>query len=286
MSDSISDSSDMDVSGVMVEWDVATAASIAHSGTLIGGRWVLSIADTDLLDEVGTAAVWVVSEDGGRARADFRCSWVLRPLPLGELRLRSSGASADPALVLHRLPAGPDHLPQPPGRPPLAVAVARPERGAPLLLEATPFAHPLLLNAWARGNVAAVAGPLFLADAAAAPGCQGAPVFLCREGERRQLLGLVLAPTAYWRGQPFHCAVALALAGIRLEADALLPFHFVVSPHRGPVALPRTVEGVVRVASGGGWGAGVHLGGGLVLTCSHVVSKVLPAPLTLTHPLS
>ncbi|XP_047111697.1 peroxisomal leader peptide-processing protease-like [Schistocerca piceifrons] len=282
MSDSISDSSEMDVSGVMVEWDVATAATIAHSGTLIGGRWVLSIADTELLDEVGTAAVWVVSEDGGRARADFRCSWVLRPLPLGELRLRSSGAPADPALVLHRLPAGPE----PGGRPPLAVAVARPERGAPLLLEATPFAHPLLLNAWARGNVAAVAGPLFLADAAAAPGCQGAPVFLCREGERRQLLGLVLAPTAYWRGQPFHCAVALALAGIRLEADALLPFHFVVSPHRGPVALPRTVEGVVRVASGGGWGAGVHLGGGLVLTCSHVVSKVLPALLTLTHPLS
>ncbi|XP_063227436.1 peroxisomal leader peptide-processing protease isoform X2 [Bacillus rossius redtenbacheri] len=157
-----------------------------------------------------------------------------------------------------------------------------PARGAPLLVEATPFCSPLFLNSLSRGVVSNVLGPqgcLLLTDARTAHGCEGGAIFSAAEGDRR-LVGVVACSLAWWRGEWVGFTLGVLLAPVLDQAlRGRTP-----GPVPGRVTAPLGLDdAVVLVRCGSGWGSGVVVdkSKGTIVTCSHVISQVDKSPVSV-----
>ncbi|XP_052755965.1 peroxisomal leader peptide-processing protease [Galleria mellonella] len=159
-----------------------------------------------------------------------------------------------------------------------------PERGASVEVHSTPFGCEVFLNGVTRGSVCGVVGKkpsLLLTDAATALGSEGGPVF--SEGPTKELIGAVVCSVAWWRGEWVGLTLVAPLGSVlsaKLRvAPPSIPRSQPTHPHTR--ILGHVDATVALVRCGAAWGAGLYLGGGLFLTCAHVVNNYASTKVSL-----
>ncbi|KAF6216210.1 hypothetical protein GE061_000550 [Apolygus lucorum] len=125
---------------------------------------------------------------------------------------------------------------------------------------------------------------LYLIDGRLAPGCEGAPVFTNFRDKKRDQehpIGIVLFPIAmgmdhssYSLVVPMHTVITAMLeSGISPSplTQTKIISSTLASPLGENVHLRGAVSNIVVVQTAAGWGSGIIIGPGLVLTNSHVI---------------
>ncbi|XP_049700752.2 peroxisomal leader peptide-processing protease [Helicoverpa armigera] len=149
-------------------------------------------------------------------------------------------------------------------------------RGSTVEVHSTPFGCEVFLNAVTQGSVCGVVGnkpSLLLTDAATALGSEGGPVFT--EGPTKQLIGIVVCSVSWCRGEWVGLTLVAPLTAVlaaKLRVHVAAPEAPLQPAHPLQPILTSLDSCCVLVRCGAAWGAGVYLGAGYLVTCSHVVT--------------
>ncbi|KAJ9595470.1 hypothetical protein L9F63_013334, partial [Diploptera punctata] len=167
------------------------------------------------------------------------------------------------------------------------------KRGRMTVVESTPFGNSLFYNSLTEGIISNVVGPgncLILTDARTALGCEGGPIFVLAERDKKSkvyLIGMVVCSLSWWRGEWVGFTLGVALkAAVHHCIHETTPSYSISSlkPSSKYIDKLGTMgQNLVLVRCGVGWGSGIVIDAdkGVILTCSHVVRKAHNNPITI-----
>uniref|UniRef100_A0A0A9XGX7 Peroxisomal leader peptide-processing protease n=1 Tax=Lygus hesperus TaxID=30085 RepID=A0A0A9XGX7_LYGHE len=156
-------------------------------------------------------------------------------------------------------------------------------RGQNVYTVYTPFGANEFINSCSKGCLSNTFKELlFLIDGRLAPGCEGAPVFTkADEKDQEYPIGMVLFPVAmnmdhssYSLVVPMRTMITTMLeSGVYpapLKQNQIVPSTLISSLDEN-VPIQGAILNIVAVQTAAGWGSGIVIGPGLVLTNSHVI---------------